>query len=200
MLVLPVARPAQADLRPRHVTGKNALEGSGRDVLRHTQRRRPLAVPEARPPVPGVVLDVVALRLEIRDRHGRRAEIAQTRDQPSAPGRRSSAAAPAPISAKRRRSCIAPEPGRCGSPAQPRPTLRRRGTRAGWGCVCSSRARRARSGAPRRARARTAERQIAGTGGSFGAIALVSAGSFEIRNIRTSIRSVEATRVRIRSK
>ena len=80
-----------------------------------------------------------------------------------------------------------------------RRALRRRGTRAGWGCVCSSRARRARSGAPRRARARTAERQIAGTGGSFGAIALVSAGSFEIRNIRTSIRSVEATRVRIRS-
>ena len=50
------------------------------------------------------------------------------------------------------------------------------------------------------ARARTAEQQIAGTGGSFGAIALVCAGSFEIRNIRTSIRSVEATRVRIRSK
>ena len=64
----------------------------------------------------------------------------------------------------------------------------------------STRARPARSGAPRRAGARTAERQIAGTGGSFGAIALVSAGSFEIRKFRTSIRSVEATRVRIRSK
>ena len=89
VLVLAVARPAQADLRLGHVAGKNALEGPGRDVLRHTQRRRPLAMPEARPPVPGVVLRVVALALEIRDRHGRRAEIAQARDQPSAPGGKS---------------------------------------------------------------------------------------------------------------
>ena len=84
VLVLPVARPAEPDLRPRHVTGKNALEGPGRNVLRQTQRRRPLAVPETRPPVAGVVLRVVALRLVIRDREildrrARRAEIDQTR-------------------------------------------------------------------------------------------------------------------------
>ena len=79
VLVLPVARTAQPDLRPRHVAGKNALEGLGRDVLRQTQRRRPLAVPKTRLPVPAVVLRVVALALEILDRHARRAEIDQAR-------------------------------------------------------------------------------------------------------------------------
>ena len=105
VLVLPAARPAEPDLRPRHVAGKNALEKPGRDLLRQAQRRSPLAVPEARAPVPAVVLRVVALALEIRDRHGGRAEIAQARDHaPRSPAARAAASA-APITDAGRRSC-----------------------------------------------------------------------------------------------
>ena len=94
MLVLPVTRPPEADLRPRHVACQDALEALRRDMLRQAQRRRRLAVPEARPALPRVVLRVIPLARKIRDRRRRRAEIAQARDHrsPSASGGGSRAA------------------------------------------------------------------------------------------------------------
>ena len=94
MLVLPVTRPPEADLRPRHIPGEDAVEALRRHMLRQAQRLRRLAVPEARRALPRVVLRLIPLARKIRDRRCRRAKIAQARDHrsPSASGGGSRAA------------------------------------------------------------------------------------------------------------
>ena len=83
VLVLPVTGPPEAGLCAGHITAKDALECLGRHLLRKAERRRALPVPEARPALARVVLRVIALALEIRDRHRRRTEFGQARNHGS---------------------------------------------------------------------------------------------------------------------
>ena len=83
VLALPVTRPAEPDIRARHMAEQNALEAPRRDMLRQAERPRRAPVPEARPALPRVVLRVVALLREILDRHRGPGEVVQVRNHAS---------------------------------------------------------------------------------------------------------------------
>ena len=181
-----------------HADGASGHSGIGNREL-GTRRRRCTLV--RRRSFDGVV------RTSRAADHGRSARGASWQSHPArgvpghGPGECSPCGHPARARLRRRRywRSVTWAPGFCPAnirnrPMRPARTGSRRSSRARPG------RRRARFGAPRRAGARTAERQIPRTGGTVGATALASAANFAIRKFRTSIRSVEATGVRIRSK
>ena len=88
VVVLPLAHPAETQIRPGHVSRQHRFEARWTHMGLEPQRLRRIPVPKTRLAVLGVVPGVIAVALVIDHRHGGRTKLHDRRDHRLRPRRR----------------------------------------------------------------------------------------------------------------